>query len=269
MIALAEINRASETQGVQLETIEKDYTISWILACISRSLLIKDFAFYGGTAIKQIYFEDHRYSEDIDLMSTRRFKIDFLTQTLLGSFRWAKEKANLDFGIDSKRVLSEGTRTQIFVSYSGFDEIIGSPKEVRIDLALEMEAYGETEEGKVLQNYSDLKGHATKLQVHSLNTILAGKLGLLMSSTRKEPRDLYDIWFLLNRTSRFGFNLPKVKKFFSQKYGFPPGMGVLRPHLHNRLYQERWETRLAKQIVRLPSIDSVIRDVEARLEKIF
>jgi len=269
MIALHEINRASETYGVPLETIEKDYMISWILACISRSPLVKDFAFYGGTAIKQIFFEDHRYSEDIDLMSTKRFEIDFLRQTLLGSFRWAKEKANLDFSIDSKRFLSEGTRTQIFVSYSGFDEIVGSPKEVRIDFALEMDTYGETEEGKVLENYSDLKGLVTKLQVHSLNTILTGKLGLLMSSTRKEPRDLFDVWFLLNRTPQFKFNLQKVRKYFEQKYGFPPGMGVLRPHLHNRLYKERWETRLVKQIADPPSVDSVIRDVEARLEKIF
>lgn len=269
MITLHEINRVSETYGVPLETIEKDYMISWILGCISRSPLVKDFAFYGGTAIKQIYFENHRYSEDIDLMSIKRFETDFLTQTVSSSFPWAKEKANLDFVIDSKRILSEGTRTQIFVSFSGFDEIVGSPKEVRIDFALEMDAYGETEEGRVLENYSDLKGHLMKLQVHSLNTILAGKLGLLMSTTRKEPRDLYDLWFLLNRTGRFNFNLQKVKKFFDQKYGFPSGMGVLRPHLHNRLYKERWETRLTKQIAHLPSIDSVIRDVEAKLEKIF
>lgn len=269
MIALAEINRVSETQGVPLETIEKDYMISWILACISKSPLVKDFVFYGGTAIRRVYFEDHRYSEDIDLNSTKGFETDFLIQTLSSCFQRAKEKANLDFGIDSKRVLSEGTRTQIFVSYSGLDEIVGAPKEIRIDFALEAEPYGEIEKGKILKTYSDLKGHQAKLPAHSLNTILAGKLGLLMSSTRKEPRDLYDIWFLLNRTGRFDFNLHKVKKYFDQKYGFPPGMGVLRPPLHNRLYKERWETRLAKQIAHLPSINSVIRDVETRLEKIF
>ena len=268
MIALAEINRASETHGVPLETNEKDYMISWILACISRGPLVKDFAFYGGTAIKRIYFEDHRYSEDIDLISAKGFEADFLTQILSSFFSWAKEKANLDFAIDPRRVLSEGTRTQIFVSYSGFDEIVGSPKEVRIDFALEMDAYGETEEEKILENYSDLKGQLTKLQVHSLNTILASKLGLLMSSTRKEPRDLYDLWFLLNRTGRFDFKLQKVKRYFDQKYGFPPSLGVLRPHLHNRLYKERWEIRLAKQIAHLPSINSVIHDVETKLEKI-
>ena len=269
MIALTEINRVSEAQGIPLETIEKDYMISWLLTCISKSPLAKDFSFYGGTAIKRIYFEDHRYSEDIDLISAKRFETNFLTQTLLSSFRWAKEKGNLDFNVDSKRILSEGSRTQIYISYSGFDEIVGAPKEIRIDFALDGDLYGEVEEGKVIETYSDLRGCLAKLSVNSLNTILAGKLGLLMSSTRKEPRDLYDVWFLLNRTGRFDFSLSKVKKYFDQKYGFPPTLGVLRPHLHNRLYKERWETRLAKQIARLPSIDSVIRDVETKLEKIF
>ena len=80
--------------------------ISWILACISRGPLVKDFAFYGGTAIKRIYFEDHRYSEDIDLISAKGFEADFLTQILSSFFSWAKEKANLDFAIDPIRVLS-------------------------------------------------------------------------------------------------------------------------------------------------------------------
>lgn len=269
MIALVEINHASEAYGVPLEAVEKDYAISWILGCISRSPLAKDFSFYGGTAIKRIFFEDHRYSEDIDLMSAKGFDTSFLTQSLLNSLPWAKEEANLDFAIDTKRTLSEGSRTQIFVSFSGFDEIIGSPKEIRIDFALEMEPCGETEERRVLKNYSDLKGGGIRLRVHSLNTIFAAKLGLLMSATRKEPRDLYDIWFLLRRIGRFDFNLKKVKKYFDQKNGFPPVMGVLRPHLHNRLYKERWETKLAKQIADPPSVNSVIRDVEAGLEKIF
>lgn len=269
MITLAEISRASETQGILLETIEKDYMISWVLACISKSPLTKDFAFYGGTAIRRIYFEDHRYSEDINLISAKKFETDFLGQTLSGSFPLAKEKANLDFGIDPKRILSEGSRTQIFISYSGFDEIVGTPKEIRIGFALEADLYGEVKEGKVIETYSDLKGSLAKLSVQSLNTILAGKLGLLMSSTRKEPRDLYDVWFLVNRIGRFDFSLQKVKKYFDQKYGFPPTMGVLRPHLHNRLYQERWEIRLSKQIAHLPSIDSVIREAETKLGKIF
>ena len=64
MIPLAEINRFAERFNVAAETIEKDYVISWILLCLANNKIGKDFIFYGGTAIKRIYFEDHRFSED-------------------------------------------------------------------------------------------------------------------------------------------------------------------------------------------------------------
>lgn len=70
MIPLTEINNLAEEYKVPTETIEKDYIISWILTCLANSDLLKKFTFYGGTAIKRIYFEEHRFSEDIDLEST-------------------------------------------------------------------------------------------------------------------------------------------------------------------------------------------------------
>lgn len=67
MIPLEEINNVAKILQVPAETIEKDYVISWILYCLSRSKINGDFIFYGGTAIKRIYFDEHRFSEDIDL----------------------------------------------------------------------------------------------------------------------------------------------------------------------------------------------------------
>ena len=49
---------------------------------------------------------------------------------------------------------------------------------------------------------SEIKDLITKyiensLRVMRLNTILANKLGMLWDSMRNEPRDIFDIWFLL------------------------------------------------------------------------
>jgi len=83
MIPLIEINYVAASYRVAAETIEKDYVISWILLCLSKSGLMDDFIFYGGTAIKRMYFEEHRFSEDIDLLSTRKFSLDFLKNRML------------------------------------------------------------------------------------------------------------------------------------------------------------------------------------------
>ena len=82
MIPLEEINTAAERFEVPAETIEKDYAICWALNCIAESKLKDGFIFYGGTAIKRSYFEDHRFSEDIDLISEKDFKLDEITKIL-------------------------------------------------------------------------------------------------------------------------------------------------------------------------------------------
>ena len=266
MITLAEINRAAGKCKVPAETIEKDYVICWILKCLSASFFREDFIFYGGTAIKRMYFEDHRYSEDIDLISRKTFGQDFLASETARSLKKAGEAVNLIMTIDPERILSKGTRTQIFIEYSGYDEIVGAPKEVRLDLAMDMEPCGDTEEGELFASYSDLKDGGGTFPVMTLNTLLAGKLGLLIETTRNEPRDVFDIWFLLNRLDQFNFDLGRMRKAFKQKYGFELSLALLDPHLSERAYKSRWEMRLARQIADLPPVGQVMDDIRKRLE---
>lgn len=269
MIGLAEINSAAGKCKVPAETVERDYVICWILKCLSASKLRDDFVFYGGTAIKRMHFEDHRYSEDIDLISRKTFRQDFLVSETVRCLKKAGEAANLIMVINPERILSAGTRTQIFIEYSGYDEIIGAPKEVRLDLAMDMDLFGDTEEGKLFASYSDLKDSGGTFPVMTLNTLLAGKLGLLMDTTRKEPRDIFDIWFLLNRLDQFDFDLGRMRKAFKQKYGFEPSLALLNPHLSELAYKGRWEMRLAKQIADLPPVERVISDIRTRLKDLF
>lgn len=269
MIPLTEINIISEQFNVPAEIIEKDYVICWILCCLARSTLKKDFIFYGGTAIKRIYFENHRFSEDIDLISDQTFNREYLIEKLASALEFAGKEANLTLEIDEKRFLSNGERMQIFIRYSGYDEIIGASKEVRIDFVMGMDLYGETTKRKIFETYNDLKKKCSVLRVKTLNTILAEKLGLLINATRKEPRDIFDIWFLMNRLDQFDFSSKLVHKFFKQKYGFYPSLSLLRPHLENSIFKERWKIRLEKQIDALPKIDVVIKDIEDKLKKLF
>ena len=59
--------------GVRDQQIEKDYVLSWILygiAChtqFSRAIVFK-----GGTVLKKVYFQDYRFSEDLDFTLLNR-----------------------------------------------------------------------------------------------------------------------------------------------------------------------------------------------------
>ena len=67
MIKPGEIQQKARELGVRDQQIEKDYLLSWILQGIAQhKQLSKTIVFKGGTVLKKIYFEDYRFSEDLD-----------------------------------------------------------------------------------------------------------------------------------------------------------------------------------------------------------
>lgn len=268
MIPLAEINYFSQSLKVPAETIEKDYMISWILFCLSKSTLKNDFIFYGGTAIKRIYFEEHRFSEDIDLLSAKKFTLNYILEGL-NCLNYARTEANISLSVNKDNVIVGEGRIQMYVNYLGYDEIVGAPKEIRLDFAMNMDLYGEIIDKSVIETYSDLKKINANLSVMTLNTILANKLGLLLDRTRNEPRDLFDIWFLLQRLEKFDYDLAQVCEAFKSKYGFRLSVKTLLSNLKNIAMKNNWSIRLSKQMPVLPDFDVVINSIEKKLKELF
>ena len=67
MIKPKEIQQKARESGVRDQQIEKDYLLSWILNGVAQhEQLSKIIVFKGGTVLKKIYFEDYRFSEDLD-----------------------------------------------------------------------------------------------------------------------------------------------------------------------------------------------------------
>jgi len=267
MIPLAEINNKAMQYQVPIEAIEKDYVISWILHCLSLSSLKDDFIFYGGTAIKRMYFEDHRFSEDIDLLFSKRINTDTLLEKLK-IIEKAYQETNLVLRIKANSIVSSKNRLQLLINYDGYDEISGAPKEIRLDFSMNMDLFGDTESTSMIESYSDLIDRKTTLNVMTLNTILAAKLGLLTDITRNEPRDLYDIWFLLNRNDEFELNVALVNKAFKEKYGYVPLFSILSTKLNNISYNKNWHERLSKQVHALPDLEEVRYQITTKLKHI-
>lgn len=269
MIPLSEINAFSEKWGVPAETIEKDYVISWILHGLSKNLLKQDFIFYGGTAIKRVYFEEHRFSEDIDLLSYKKFPLDYILQHLLFSFETVRNETNLSLNFNKNNIIFNNDRVQMLISYLGYEDIIGAPKEIRLDFIMDMEPYGTIKKAKIIETYSDLKGNCFNFNVMTLNTILANKFGLLLDRTRNEPRDLFDIWFLLQRLDKFDFNLSNLCKTFKEKYGFRISGKLMVSNLKNSSFKNKWTMRLGAQLPILPTFEKVITEIEVKIKELF
>lgn len=57
---------ADGSRRIPEAVLERDYCLAWFLARLSGSPLKAILAFKGGTALKRCYFDDYRFSEDLD-----------------------------------------------------------------------------------------------------------------------------------------------------------------------------------------------------------
>jgi hypothetical protein len=102
----------------------------------------------------------------------------------------------------------------------------------------------------------------------SLNSILANKIGMLFDSTRNEPRDVYDIWFLLKHVSRFDFDYNRVKQLTKNKYGIMPTLSLITASLNNQSLKKNWKIRLSMQIAQLPDYHEISSDINAYIKEL-
>ncbi len=77
MINKHEIMEHAQKYNLSANTIEKDYVLNWMLAGIGASKVLYDkWVFKGGTCLKKCYFEEYRFSEDLDFTIIEPSHID-------------------------------------------------------------------------------------------------------------------------------------------------------------------------------------------------
>ena len=263
MIHFSEIENFSAKFGVPKETIEKDYCVTWLLIALSRLKESKDIIFYGGTAIKKIYFPDYRFSEDLDFIRPQDLKTEDILDLMERLYGFIKDKVNITFSTDKETVEKQKTRLQFFVVYDGFSEL-SLNKRVKIDFAADSGFFQKPVLKKLYCGYGDMRGLAPKLFVYTLEAIVTDKIGTILSTTRTEPRDLYDLWFLLKNCS---LDFSAIKSNFKSKFGYDVDWTVIAPNLYNLMYKERWSRRLSRQITNPPDVDNVLKKTEQSLKK--
>ncbi len=156
MIHFSEIEALSSKFGVPQETIEKDYCIGWLLIALARLKESKDIIFYGGTAIKKVYFPDYRFSEDLDFISLRDSKTEDILDLTEHLYGFIKDEVNITFSTDKQTVEKQETRLQFFVVYDGFSEL-SLNKRIKIDFAVNFELFQKPVLKKLYCGYSDMK----------------------------------------------------------------------------------------------------------------
>jgi len=264
MIAPAEIARLAHRLSLGDKTIEKDYVLTWTLLAMANSPLRDRLAFKGGTAIKKVYEPDYRFSEDLDFTLLDDLSNQDLSAAIESLFPWLRREVNLTLAVRRVETHVTGNPT-LYLNYVG---------PLRGDLTSRFFKADFTRDELLLfplikvplqAPYSDCRGRTETLRVYSPEEILAEKLCALLART--EPRDLYDVHYLL--THRLA-DAEAVSFQLSEKMAHkglnPAALADVLARKQDTL-RRLWEPRLRGQMPDLPHLDAVIRETNQWLRQ--
>jgi len=264
MIRPKEIQNKARESGVRDQQIEKDYILSWILQGIAQhEELSKAIVFKGGTVLKKVYFEDYRFSEDLDFtLLEDSITNEQILEWFEEVFEYIKEEANIPLEIIDNNKHEDGG-INFYISYVGPLGGLGANKKVKVDISRSENLVFKPVLNDVFIGYTDQEEH--QLLCYSLEEILVEKLRSVMQ--RMQARDFYDIWYLLEvHGMEVDFYINEFKTKCESKEVNPADF-------HNKLeqrlpqYNGRWQKSMADQIHDLPDFDTVLRGVARHLKK--
>ena len=265
MIKPGEIQQKANAVGVRDQQIEKDYILSWILfGIVKHEQLSKAIVFKGGTVLKKVYFEDYRFSEDLDFtVLNAEISNEQIFSWFNEVFEFIKDEANIPLDIIDNNEHEDGG-INFYISYIGPLGGQGNNKRVKVDISRSEKLVFEPVMNDLIIGYSDLEEH--QLLCYPLEEVLVEKMRSVMQ--RMQARDFYDIWYLLEEhkmdadfyISEFE---AKCKSKDLQHTDFTKKLDERLPQ-----YKGRWKSSMSEQIKDLPDFDQVEREVKKHLKKL-
>jgi uncharacterized protein len=264
MIKPGEIQQKANAVGVRDQQIEKDYILSWILFGISKhEELSKTIVFKGGTVLKKVYFEDYRFSEDLDFtLLNAEISNEQIFAWFKEVFEIIKDEANIPLDIIDNNEQEEGG-INFYISYIGPLGGQGNNKKVKVDISRREQLVFPPAMNDVFIGYSDLEEH--QLLCYPLEEVLVEKMRSVMQ--RMQARDFYDIWYLEEYEMDADFYVSEFEAKCKSKdllhTDFPKKLNERLPQ-----YKGRWKSSMSAQIKDLPDFDQVEREVQRHLKKL-
>ncbi|MDH4220427.1 MAG: nucleotidyl transferase AbiEii/AbiGii toxin family protein [Candidatus Aminicenantes bacterium] len=221
MISIGEIQRIAGTLGLEPRVIDLDYVLGCYLCFLcNQSTVQKKWLFKGGTALRKCYFEEYRFSEDLDFTVLGIISVENIRNIL--------HSANIEMQ-DTTGIRTDERETVVDVIeddygkesyeariyYFGPWDYGGSPRSIRIHTNRDESLAFPANRLSIFHQYSDREElPAATIQVYSLEEMMAEKLRAF-SGQRKQaiPHDIFDLYHL----SRNVESVDKVLEAFPQK----------------------------------------------------
>lgn len=240
--------------------IERDYVLAWFLTCLAGHELRDCLAFKGGTALRRCWIDGYRFSEDLDFTLTKAIAIDAILAGFGEIYRAVESASGVQFALD-RMARRQGQNSHTF--YLRYLGPLPSPNDVKVDITISEVLCFPLEERLILRQFEEFDDlpDGPRVMSYSLNEVVVEKIEALSKPARNEPRDLYDLWYLLKH---YEFWLPGLQSEMEEKFEFRGRSteNILRNiDRKEKLLRRSWQQRLAQQVSDLPPYDRVFRAV--------
>lgn len=208
------IRNAVHQQGIPQQVIEKDYVLSYILAGISLHSELKDvLVFKGGSALKKLFFDDYRFSEDLDFSTMNSPKGEQLESALLEAVNEAGRllSAHGPFAIQIERYLERELHPhgqEAFIIRVQFPWHPSPLCRIKVEITHDEPVLMKPEKYRLIHRYDE--DLSCDICCYRLEEIVAEKLRSLLQTHQKlvnrgwnrpRARDYYDLWRILEKFS--------------------------------------------------------------------
>jgi len=218
MILQRKIIELSEKHGVPTSTIDKDWVLGHFLNALFEFQFANDFLFFkGGTYLRKCYFENYRFSEDLDFtLIDEKFVID--DSIIKSCIKKAYEISGINFNLFSlrKQIFKDTVQGyEIVIKFWGANHKVNQKPlpvnrwqdKIKLDTVFTEKVFETTVIKTIIHNYSGKILVTNKVNAYSCNEIIVEKLRSLIQ--RNRPRDIYYIWYLAKNIDDQSFTILK------------------------------------------------------------
>lgn len=244
----AQITQRAARDSVPAPTVERDYVLAHIIAALGASGGSHGLVFKGGTALRLCYFEDYRYSADLDF--------SVVDGDLESAYATIEEAFAVVTGAVDALTLTHDEPKRI--RYQG---PLGRPRYLKLDIA-DDELVLHVDTTELLPRWPDLP--ETAVRVYSLAEITGEKLRCVMQ--RMQCRDLFDLWLLFEHAGVDSREAADIFLSKAEHRHLDPGRFEASYRSRLLQYGHRWADELGIHVPGdVPHFEQVERSVSRRL----
>lgn len=253
MIQLGQLTSIADRDKVEARIVERDYVLMHVLSAIYRSGDASDLVFKGGTLLRACYFDDYRYSADLDFSLRGNMSVEAATGLVENALISCREEIGFEL-LDLRRVGSREWNIAYRRPY-------GANGQIKLNIA-DDELVGEPERLPLLVRYPDIPG-GCEVVAYGFIEVAAEKLRCVIQ--RVQARDFFDLHHLLVEQ---GVDVQEAWRLFEDKAAHknldPTAFGG---KLDERVpvYKTRWQDELSGYMGHVPPFERVERELRGKI----